>query len=336
MHIGKSYKLSEFLVWTRRDIYLLVVLGVVPVVSYQIGDLKWLGIPWTVVALLGTATAFIVGFKNLQTYNRAWEARQIWGDILSTSRAWGIMSRDFLNNPGKSKELTYRHLAWLTPLRYQMRATKPWESTTEAYNAEYQQQFYSVPEKETSLENELAKYVSQEELKQLLAAKNKATQIMVRQSKAIKELFANRELVVLQFVDMQRSVKDLLVQQGRSERIKDFPYPRQLATINAFFVKLFCLLLPFGLLREFDKLNESVEGMMKGNMIWLVIPFSVLISWMYTSLDQVGESTESPFEGNANDVPISQMCRTIEIDLREMLGETDLPPLLQPKNNIIL
>jgi putative membrane protein len=71
-------------------------------------------------------------------------------------------------------------------------------------------------------------------------------------------------------------------------------------------------------------------------MVWFVIPFSVMISWIYTSLDQVGESTENPFEGNANDVPISQMSRVVEIDIREMLGETRLPPALQPQNNIIL
>jgi ion channel-forming bestrophin family protein len=70
MHIGKSYRLSEFLKWTRRDVYVLIALGVVPVVAYQGGNIKWLGIPWIVVALLGTATALIVGFKNLQTYNR--------------------------------------------------------------------------------------------------------------------------------------------------------------------------------------------------------------------------------------------------------------------------
>jgi putative membrane protein len=335
MHIGKSYSFSEFLDWTRRDIYVLIVLGAVPVVAYEIGDLKWLGIPWTVVALLGTATAFIVGFKNIQTYNRTWEARQIWGDIKSGSRAWGAMSRDFFSNPGKSKELVYRHLAWLTAMRYQMRDSRPWETTNKTHNVEYQR-FYSIPEKETPLETELAKYIPAEELKQILATKSRATQILGLQSKTIKELFANQEIVVLQFVDMQRALKDFFVQQGRSERIKNFPYPRQFAVISALFVKLFCLLLPFGLLMEFDKLNESVEGVMKGNMIWLVIPFSVLISWMYTSLDRVGESTESPFEGGANDVPISQMCRAVEVDLREMLGETDLPPLLQPKNNIIL
>jgi len=90
------------------------------------------------------------------------------------------------------------------------------------------------------------------------------------------------------------------------------------------------------LLREFDRLNESVAGVIKGHMVWLVIPFSVLISWMYVSLERVGESTESPFEGSANDVPISQMCRTSERDLREMLGETDVPLPLEPRNNIVL
>jgi putative membrane protein len=57
---------------------------------------------------------------------------------------------------------------------------------------------------------------------------------------------------------------------------------------------------------------------------------------MYVSLDQVGESTENPFEGAANDVPISQISRLVEIELREMLGETDLPPLLRARNEIIL
>jgi putative membrane protein len=334
MHIGKSYKLSEFLIWTRRDIYVLIVLGVVPVVAYQIGSIKWLGIPWTVVSFLGTATAFIVGFKNLQTYNRTWEARQIWGDIISSSRAWGTMSRDFLDNGEKSTELVYRHLAWLTSLRYQLRKNSSWETTSKA-NAEYLK-YYSIPEKQTALETELAKYLPDAELKQILATRSKPTHIMSLQSKTIKGLFASQAIGVVQFIDMHKSIKDFLSQQGKCERIKDFPYPRQYATVNSFFIKLFCLLLPFGLLREFDRLNDSVEGVIQGHMVWLVIPFSVLISWMYTSLDRVGESTENPFDGNANDVPISQMCRTAEIDLREMLGETDLPPPLEPKNNIVL
>lgn len=335
MHSGKSYKLSEFLLWTRRNIYITLIISIVPVVLYQVLELKFIAIPWSVVALLGTATAFIVGFKNTQTYNRTWEARQIWGAILNSSRVFGVMSRDFIDNSEKTKELVYRHFAWLTALRYAMRESRVWESASKSYNKEYKE-FYSIPEKETNLEEELAKYISTEELNHILTTKNKAVQLMSLQSKTIKQLFDNKEMDSYQFVEMQKMLKDFYDQQGKSERIKNFPYPRQFATINSFFIKLFCILLPFGMLKEFDKLNDGMTGVFQGNMAWLVIPFSVLISWVYTSLEQVGESTENPFEGSANDVPISQMSRTIEIDLREMLGETDLPPALVPKNNIIL
>ena len=335
MHIGQSYKLLEFLLWTRRNIYWLFVIGAIPTILYQVLQWKWIALPWTVVALLGTATAFIVGFKNTQTYSRTWEARQIWGSILNSSRAWGIMCRDYMDDVKASKELIYRHFAWLTALRYQMRESKAWESTHKIYNKEYMA-YYSVPEKESTLELELAKYIPAEEVLQIMTTKNKAVQLLGLQSKTIKELYDQGILDNFRFLEMHKLITTLYDHQGKSERIKNFPYPRQFATVSSMFVKLFCIMLPFSMLKDFDKLNENIGGIMQGQMVWLVIPFSMLISWVYTSLEQVGESTENPFEGSANDVPISQMSRTIEIDMREMLGETDLPPALQPKNNIIL
>lgn len=336
MHAGKRYSTTELLIWSRRHIITFTIVSIIPVILYEVLGWKWIALPWTVVALLGTATAFIVGFKNTQTYNRTWEARQIWGGILNSSRAWGTMSRDFLNNPEKTKELIYRHFAWLTALRFAMRDSRSWEAQALTHNQEYQNKYYVVPEKQTTLENELLKYISAEEVKYILSTKNRAAQILSLQSKTIKELFQNHEMDSVQMVEMQRAIKDLYDQQGRSERIKNFPYPRQFATINSVFIKIFCVMLPFGMLKDFEKLNDSITGFLQGNMIWFVIPFSVLICWMYTTLDQVGESTENPFEGSPNDVPITQMSRTIEIDLREMLGETDLPPAIQPQNNIVL
>jgi ion channel-forming bestrophin family protein len=121
---------------------------------------------------------------------------------------------------------------------------------------------------------------------------------------------------------------DLYDQQGKCERIKNFPYPRQFASINLFFIWLFVFLIPFGVLNEFSKLGPY--------FVWLTIPFSVIVSWVFTSLEKIGESTENPFEGSANDVPITALSRTIEIDLREMLGETELPEPLQPVNKILM
>lgn len=79
MHAGQNYKLKELLFWTRRDIYALTALAIIPTVLFEVVGWFWLAIPWQPVAVLGTAAAFIVGFRNNATYDRAWEARKIWG-----------------------------------------------------------------------------------------------------------------------------------------------------------------------------------------------------------------------------------------------------------------
>jgi len=335
MYTGKSYKISEFLFWTRRNILWLLLLGTMATVLYEVFDAKWLSVPWPVVALLGTATAFIVGFKNLQTYNRTWEARQIWGAAMSASRSWAMMWRDFIEDANRTREIIYRHFAWLTALRYQLRADRSWETINKSYNKEYKQ-FYTIPERKTPIDVELSKYISKEELENVLSKNNRAVYLLSLQSDALKNLYKDGLLDNFRFMGMHSMLREFSDQQGKSERIKNFPYPRQYATINALFVKLFCLLLPFALLGEFNNLNADISGILKGHMVWFVIPFSALISWVYTSLDQVGESTENPFEGSANDIPISQMSRAAEIDIREMLAEVNLPAALQPQNNIVL
>ncbi len=58
--------------------------------------------------------------------------------------------------------------------------------------------------------------------------------------------------------------------------------------------------------------------------------------WIFTTPEKIGESTESPFEGSANDVPITSMSRAIEIDLRQMLGDSDVPPAIAAEHNILM
>ncbi len=335
MHLGKSYTLPEFIFWSRRQLYALLACGALPIVLYQFLGLKWLSIPLSVVVLLGTATSFIVGFKNVQTYNRASEAQQIWTNILNGSRFLGVISRDFPAGPAAGRELILRHCAWLTALRYQLRSPRIWENADKVSNVEYRK-YYRVPEWETPLEQALARYLPQAELDSLLQDESKATRLLGSQSATIKRLLATGEISNAFYMEFGSSIKDAFEQQGRAERIKDYPYPRQYAVINMLFVRSFCLLLPFGILTEFEKLNDIVSGFMHGNMIWLVIPFSTMISWMYLALEQVGESTENPFEGNANDVPISQICRKIERELMDMLGEKSQVPEPAFEHDIVL
>ncbi|MBY0476064.1 MAG: hypothetical protein K2Q24_00315 [Chitinophagaceae bacterium] len=327
MHAGNQYSLKEFIVWTRRDIYALFFLAVVPTILFQLFNWHWLAIPWVPIAMIGTAAAFIVGFKNTQTYNRLWEARQIYGAIVNSSRSWGVMARDFVKDPAAQKILIYRHIAWLTALRFQLRESRKWENTEKKYNIEYKR-FYIIPEKESNLEAELKALISEQDATYVLQKKNRATQLISLQSLHLKQLKEAGNIEPLNYIELQNMLVNLYEQQGKCERIKNFPYPRQFASINKFFIVLFISIVPFGLLNEFQKMGE--------HYVWLNIPFSMVVCWVFSSMERVGEATENPFEGGANDVPITALSRTIEIDLREMLDETELPSALQPINNILM
>ncbi len=334
MYIGKTYKIAEFLFWTRRNLFLLLLISIVPVLLYELLALHWLVVPWPIVAFLGTATAFVVGFKNQQTYNRTWEARDIWALKIGMSRAWAMMCRDFIKDSDRAHEIASRHLAWLTVLRYELRSKRAWENIDKSYNREYAN-FYTIPEREIALSTVLQKYISDDEIEKVISASNPLIQLMSLQSTALVRLSNTGELDNARFFELHKYLREFSTLQARSEKIKNFPYPRQYATVNRIFVWLFCFLLPFAMLKEFNAFNEFVTGLMKGHMVWLVIPFSMIISWVYTSLDQVGESTENPFEGSPNDIPISRMCQDIENEIRAMWGDATPAQTINPHRIIM-
>lgn len=340
MHAGKNYSLKEVLFWTRRDIYFLLFVSSVPTACYVLLGWTWLAIPWLPIALLGTAVAFVVGFKNNASYDRMWEARKAWGSIVNGSRGWGIMVKDYISNKHATTKLSeaelreiklklvHRHFAWLTALRFQLREPRVWEAIYKAHNQEYKNKWFTVHEHNGKLEHELLKYLPQNEVIQILSKTNKAAQIISMQSAQLKELLEAGLIEDFRHMELEKMLIEFLNQQGASERIKNFPYPRQFATLNLYFIRIFVGLVPLGMLQEFNKLG--------GLMIWLAIPFSALSTWIFTTMEKIGESTESPFEGSANDVPISAISRSIEIDLREMFDEENIPEPLKPENNILV
>jgi ion channel-forming bestrophin family protein len=339
MHAGQKFSVMEVLLWTRRDIYYLLIISTIPTVCYKLLGWTWLAIPWLPIALVGTAVAFVVGFKNNASYDRLWEARKAWGAITNASRGWGIMIQDYVTNkhavvPLSESELHIiktqfmnRHFAWLTALRFYLREPRAWESIYQKHNAEYKEKWFSVAEHKGEMRTELSKYLTADELESIMTKSNRAAQIIALQSTHLKKLLEQGYIEDFRHMELEKSLLEFYNQQGVSERIKNFPYPRQFATINLYFIKLFVVLIPLGMLQEFDRLGE---------FIWLSIPFSALSAWIFTTMEKIGESTESPFEGSANDVPITAISRSIEIDLREMFGMGNIPAALKPENNILV
>jgi ion channel-forming bestrophin family protein len=153
-------------------------------------------------------------------------------------------------------------------------------------------------------------------------------QILDLQSQTLAELRRQSLLTEFRQIELQRLLNDLYDHQGRAERIKKTPLPRQYSSLSFIFVGLFIFLLPLGMVSEFHKLGHFA--------VWLAVPFTVLVSWVYVMMELIGDYSENPFEGLGNDVPMLSICRTIEIDLREMLGETVLPPPIQAQNGVLM
>lgn len=308
------------LIWLTMWITFVAVL-------YYFTQWKWMSIPWLPLSVLGTAVAFYVGFKNNQAYDRLWESRKIWGAIVNSSRMWAATVKAYTNNNQLTqketddirRKLIHRQIAWVYILRQQMLSPTQWEHVSLRWhfgriNRQRREQYGVGAFKDEINEVDLKRYLSIEEYNNYLKFANIATQILDRQSQELARLNEQKIIDAYKQTELQRIINDLYDHQGKSERIKKFPLPRQYANLSFIFVCIFIFLLPFGMVGEFSKLGDI--GM------WLMIPFGVLVGWIYVVMELIGDYSENPFEGLVNDLPMFSICRTIEIDLLQMLGRT--------------
>jgi ion channel-forming bestrophin family protein len=315
MYIRRNYGFWMTFNWSKLP---FIVGGLYALIVYLLHDVAGISIalPWQPISIIGIAVAFYLGFKNNSSYDRTWEARKIWGAIVNHSRTWATTVISFLGEEqnDKMKELVYRHLAWLTALRYQLRLSREWEHTKErilgAYIPTVCESYFD------RLNPDLKLFLSDTELVELNAKSNLASQLLKNQSDELRNLFSKGVLSEFKHVKLQEIIGWLYDEQGKCERIKNFPFPRQYASTALWLTFVFAALIPFGMMDIFAGY---------GNMMWLSVPFSAMITWVFFLMEKIGDYSENPFEGTYNDVPISSIARTIEIDLREMINDTGIP-----------
>ena len=342
MQTKVRYSLGEMLHWSRWEMAGFMLFSALVVVLYDLLGFTFLNVPWTPVALIGTAVAFMVGFQNNAAYGRIWEARKIWGGIVNTSRTWGMKTKDMVTNEYAKtpvsedllaehrKTLVYRHIAWLTALRHAMRQPKSWEAFDRHRTNREWAKIIHIPEKIFSLEDDLFHYLEPDEWEYVLSKKNKSAALLYLQSAHLRALKEQGLVWEFAFLELENVLEEFFTLQGKSERIKNFPYPRQYATLSHIFVWIFLSLLPFGIVPEFAKIaaHLSADFSWSWGFTWLAIPFCTIVSWIFHTMQRICTVGENPFEGSANDVPISTIARGIEIDLRQLLDED---PNLIPK-----
>lgn len=328
MYVNRHYHIWSTIRWSKRPLLNALLYSAAIIVLYEITGIPF-SLPWEPISVIGVAVAFYLGFKNNSSYDRTWEARKIWGAIVNDSRSLAIAVMSLTSDQVSKewqKNFIFRHLGWLMALKHTMRKGKTWEHNSKIDSLVFTPYFREEGLK--GMETELEKYLSPEEIKLLKTVNNIPIQLLKFQSLELKELEANSGITEYKHVWLQQLISRLIDNQGASERIKNFPFPRQYASTGVFINYIFCALIPFGLLDIFSQ-SESLH-------YWLTVPFSTIIIWIFFLVDRIGDYSENPFEAAYNDVPISSISRVIEIDLLEMLGEKEIPLPYPVENGFLM
>jgi ion channel-forming bestrophin family protein len=328
MYVKRNYGFFMTMFWSRKPFLLGLAYALVVNLTIHFLDTDF-ALPWQPVSVMGIAVAFYLGFKNNSSYDRTWEARKIWGGIVNSSRTFGAAVVTFVQGsdaPAIRRELIHRHVAWLTALRHQLRTPRSWEHDL---GKDTNRNRPRITERPGPLcTNEMAQYLAPAELAALEHQSNMAAQLLKTQSVRLQQLREAGCFEDFRHMEFHRLIAEFYGEQGRAERIKNFPFPRQYASTALWLTFVFALFVPLSMVEVFPH---------RGGWIFWLSPFlSALIIWVFFLMEMIGDYSENPFEGTYNDVPITAISRTIEIDLREMLGETNIPGPVQAENGFLM
>jgi putative membrane protein len=311
MIIKRTFDPRKVATYVWKDVVL--ALGIAAAVYAAVALLGWsvVALSFAPIGLLGSALSIFLAFRANTSFARWGEAAQAWAAITAASRIFGRLVVTFTDahrhTPQYDEaaaeafkhEMVYRQIAWVNALRLQLRGQSDWR--------------------------EVERFLPEADATALRQQPSKPLYLMQRQGQRIYNAMASGTLQGFDSFQIEGQLAVLAAQQAVCERIKAIPIPRQYDYFTRVFVRVFVVLLPFFLIK-------TLAG---DGAAWLVIPLTGVIAFLFTVIERTGAVNEDPFENRITDVPISAACREIERDLRLVLGETDVPPRLEPQDGYL-
>lgn len=259
-------------------------------------------IPFT---LMGLPLAIFLGFRNSACYDRFWEARKLWGELLVRSRNLARQVLHLVDAPpvADPRDLSDERVRLL--LR------------TAAFCITLKHLLRGQPEDEAGLDNLLLPA----ERQALDGVHNRPAVLMLAMGADLARCRHAGQVDAMRGVQIDDTLSALTAAAAGCERIKHTPLPFAYTLLLHRTAYLYCFLLPFGLV-------DSI-----GLMTPLVV---AIVAYTFFGLDALGDELEDPFGDQANDLPLDAMCRGIEIELRLALGDPAPPPALEPVDYLLL
>jgi putative membrane protein len=300
MIVAKTGRLSALSGTLGRTLASLFAYDVAIAAAYVFGAWHWLALPDIPLSIFGGVIGVIVGFRNASAYARWWEARTIWGGIVNNSRSFGrqVMSMMSTAEEPESSEMKRRLLMLQIGYVHALRNHLRGNPPWE----------------------DLAGFVPEEDIQRLRTHNNVPLAIQQNMATIVARCHQLGWIDSMRWVALDRTLTALMDGQGASERIKNTPMPRQYDLFIRLFINVYCVLLPLGMVASLQLLTPVG---------------STLVGFMFLALDQIGRDLELPFEDRPHDISLTAISRTIEINLKQMLGEVNTPEPLVPVDGIL-
>jgi putative membrane protein len=245
-------------------------------------------------SLIGLPLAIFLGFRNTAAYDRYWEARKLWGELVLRCRNLSRQCLHLIDAPDAGQpdvraRLLLRAAAFCHALRTQLRGGH-----------------------DTS---EIEALLPTGEWAQMAASHNPANAIMMRMGADLAHCRRAGRVDPNMVVQIDNTLSAMTAAAASCERIKNTPVPFSYTLLLHRTAYVYCFLLPFGLVDTLGFMTPVVVA---------------IVAYTFFGLDALGDEIEEPFGTLPNDLPLDALCRAIDIGILEAIGHSPLPEPLQP------
>lgn len=259
----------------------------------------------------GAAISIFLAFRNNAAYDRYWEGRSLWGRLVNFSRAFTRQLITYLRDH---------------PDRTVVDEDKPFSDRERFIRQMAYRQIAFVHALRHHLRNEdptleLEAFLTQAELEKVKTKQNIPNAILTLQGNQLALARQWGWVDSIQLSALDSTLTEFANIQGSCERIKNTPLPPTYTLVTDRVVLFYCGLLPLGLVTDLGLLTPVIV---------------TVVSFAFLMLSRISSLLENPFGLRSNDLPLTALSRTIEIDVRQALDEKDTLPPIQPVNGILL
>jgi putative membrane protein len=294
---------------TLPRILAVTIISIVVTAAELLFDQKGYTLTATPFTVIGLALGIYLGFRNNAAYDRFWEGRKLWGQLVNSSRSFARQTLSLIR-PHTSQgavsaaeqqeveacqqDLVRHAIAFVHALRHQLRDSDPFD--------------------------DLSRFLPLEEIEELRWHRNVPFAVSMSMARRVRQAWDRGWISAYHLPVMEKTLAILTDIQGGCERIKNTPIPWAYTVLLHRLVAIYCLLLPFGII-------DTTQ--------WLTPVVVLLITHTFFGLDEIGDELEQPFGTEPQDLPLSAISRTIEVNLLQAIGEREIPDLLQPVDGVL-